>query len=103
MALPEGAGEARIIAGQLGDTRGPARTFTPMNVWDMRLKAHHQVTLELPPGHTTALFVLKGAIRLGNRHAVRTAELAVMERRGSKLVIGSRRRPRCCCSMAPPR
>jgi len=76
-----------IIAGQLGDTRGPARTFTPMNVWDMRLKAHHQVTLELPPGHTTALFVLKGAIRLGNRHAVRTAELAVMERRGSKLVI----------------
>ncbi len=87
VALPEGAGEARIIAGQLGDTCGPARTFTPMNVWDMRLKAHHQVTLELPEGHTTALFVLKGAIRLGNRHPVRTAELAVMERRGSQLVI----------------
>ena len=87
VALPEGAGEARIIAGQLGDTRGPARTFTPMNVWDMRLKAHHRVTLELPEGHTTALFVLKGAIRLGNRHPVRTAELAVMERRGSQLVI----------------
>ena len=87
VALPEGAGEARIIAGQLGDTSGPARTFTPMNVWDMRLKAHHRVTLELPEGHTTALFVLKGAIRLGNRHPVRTAELAVMERRGSQLVI----------------
>jgi quercetin 2,3-dioxygenase len=45
------------------------------------------VTLALPEGHTTALFVLKGAIRLGNRHPVRTAELAVMERRGSQLVI----------------
>mgnify|MGYP000010482501 FL=1 len=87
VALPEGAGEARIIAGQLGDTCGPARTFTPMNVWDMRLKAHHQVTLELPEGHTTALFVLKGTIRLGNRHAVRATELAVMDRRGSKLVM----------------
>lgn len=87
VVLPEGAGEARIIAGQLGDTRGPARTFTPMNVWDMRLKAHHRVTLALPDGHTTALFVLKGAIRLGNRHPVRSAELAVMERRGSQLVM----------------
>lgn len=87
VTLPEGAGEARIIAGQLGDTFGPARTFTPMNVWDMRLKAHHRVMLALPEGHTTALFVLKGAIRLGNRHPVRTAELAVMERRGSQLVM----------------
>lgn len=87
VALPEGAGEARIIAGQFGDVCGPARTFTPMNVWDMRLNAHHQVTLELPQGHTTALFVLKGAILLGKRHAVRTAELAVMERRGSQLVM----------------
>ena len=64
-----------------------ARTFTPMNVWDMRLNAHHRVTIPLPEGHTTALFVLKGAIRLGDRHTVRTAELAVMERRGTELVM----------------
>jgi quercetin 2,3-dioxygenase len=87
VALPEGAGEVRVIAGNYDDTHGPARTFTPMNVWDMRLNAHHQVSLELPEGHTTALFVIKGAIRLGNHHSVRTAELAVMERRGSQLVI----------------
>ena len=87
VALPEGAGEVRVIAGNYDDTHGPARTFTPMNVWDMRLNAHHQVSLDLPEGHTTALFVIKGAIRLGNHHSVRTAELAVMERRGSQLVI----------------
>lgn len=87
VALPEGAGEVRVIAGNYDDTHGPARTFTPMNVWDMRLNAHHQVSLELPEGHTTALFVIKGAICLGNHHSVRTAELAVMERRGSQLVI----------------
>ncbi|EOD54216.1 pirin family protein [Aeromonas molluscorum] len=87
VALPEGAGEVRVIAGNYDDTHGPARTFTPMNVWDMHLNAHHQVSLDLPEGHTTALFVIKGAIRLGNHHSVRTAELAVMERRGSQLVI----------------
>ena len=31
--------------------------------------------------------MLKGTIRLGNRHAVRATELAVMDRRGSKLVM----------------
>ena len=38
VSLPEGAGHLRIIAGSYQETRGPAKTFTPMNVWDLRLK-----------------------------------------------------------------
>ena len=83
--LPSGAGKVRVIAGQYGDTQGPAQTFTPMNVWDLRLKAGHRVAFDLPEGHTTALFVLHGAIRFDNSHNVRDAELAVMERTGSRL------------------
>ena len=83
--LPSGAGKVRVIAGQYGDAQGPAQTFTPMNVWDLRLKAGHRVAFDLPEGHTTALFVLHGAIRLDNSHNVRDAELAVMERTGSRL------------------
>lgn len=85
VALPDGAGDARIIAGDYNGTRGPARTFTPMNVWDLRLDAGHTVQFDLPAGHTTALFVLKGSIRVGGRHDVGAAELAVMERAGSHL------------------
>ena len=83
--LPSGAGKVRVIAGQYGDAQGPAQTFTPMNVWDLRLKAGHRVAFDLPEGHTSALFVLHGAIRLDNSHNVRDAELAVMERTGSRL------------------
>ena len=86
VALPDQAGTARLIAGQYGDTRGPAHSFTPMNVWDLRLKANHRVTFELPEGHTTALFVLRGAIRVGE-HNVGAAELAVMAREGSQLIF----------------
>lgn len=87
VALPNQAGTARIIAGQYGDTHGPARSFTPMNVWDLRLQAQHRVTLDLPEGHTTALFVLRGAIRLDGQHTVGAAELAVMAREGSQLIF----------------
>ena len=87
VALPGNAGTARIIAGNYGDVSGPARTFTPMNVWDLHLKAGHRIALELPEGHTTALFVLRGSLRIDDKHAVRAAELAVMEREGSQLAF----------------
>lgn len=37
-ALENGAGEVRVVAGEFGGVRGPARTFTPVNVWDARLE-----------------------------------------------------------------
>ena len=83
--LPGGAGKVRVIAGQYGEADGPARTFTPMNVWDLRLKAGHHVAFDLPAGHTTALFVLRGSIHIAERHAIRAAELAVMEREDERL------------------
>ncbi|MEN9357044.1 MAG: hypothetical protein RL695_1215 [Pseudomonadota bacterium] len=83
--LPDAAGVARIIAGRHVDAVGPARTFTPMNVWDLRLQAGHPVVLDLPEGHGAALFVLKGRLRVGNEHVVCAAELAVFERAGGCL------------------
>ena len=82
--VPEAAGLVRVIAGQYGGAQGPARTFTPMNVWDVHLKASHQVVFDLPEGHTTALFLTSGAIRIGGQQA-RATDLAVMERVGRRL------------------
>ncbi len=84
--LPGDAGTARIIAGRYGDTQGAARTFTPMNVWDLRLKAGHSLAIDLPAGHTTALFVLHGSIQMGAQ-TIRAAELAIMEREGTQLAF----------------
>ncbi len=86
VALPEGGGTVRVISGQYGDTKGAARTFSRMNVWDLRLVAGHSLTLDLQEGDTTALFVLRGAIRIGAQ-TVSAAELAVMEREGSRLAF----------------
>ena len=80
------AGAIRVIAGQYGDAKGPAHTFTPMNVWDVRLNAGRTLALDLADGHTCALFVLHGAIHIG-KQTVREAEMAVMERNGSQLVV----------------
>lgn len=55
-------GTARIIAGEFGDAKGPARTFSPINLWDVRLQADADVTLDLPEGHTAMVAVLSGHV-----------------------------------------
>jgi len=60
--LANDAGMARIIAGELNGAKGPARTFSPVNMWDVRLKAGATVTLDLPEGHTTLVAVLSGHV-----------------------------------------
>lgn len=58
MALPGGAGSVRVIAGNYDGHWGPAQTFTPINVWDVRLSQGKQAVLTLPEGHTAAVVVL---------------------------------------------
>ena len=59
------AGMVRVIAGEFGGQKGPAKTFTPINLWDVQLRAEKAVELPLPSGHTSAVFVLKGDITAG--------------------------------------
>jgi redox-sensitive bicupin YhaK (pirin superfamily) len=84
ISLAHDAGIAHVIAGSHQNSTGPAQTFTPMNVWDLRLKAGRTLSLEVPSGHTTALYVLSGALKIDNQ-TVESTELAVMEQEGSAL------------------
>ena len=84
--LPNNAGTARIIAGAYESAKGAAQTFTPMNVWDMRLKANHTLSLVLPEGHTTSLYVLRGKLKIDTQ-TVSTAELAVMDQESEELSV----------------
>ena len=68
-------GRARIIAGELSDTKGPARTFSPVNLWDVRLDADAEITLPLPDGHTSMIAVLSGHVTIDGK-GVGEAEIA---------------------------
>lgn len=85
--LDAGAGSVRVIAGSFGGMAGPARTFTPMNIWDMRVKAGAHIEFDVPAGHTTGVFVLHGRIRLGGGEEVPETRIAVLERAGSRVVF----------------
>ena len=85
--LLDGAGTARIIAGELGGTRGPARSFTPLNVWDVRLAAGADVTLDLPEGHNAMLVLLGGHATVNGAQPLGEAEMLLLSRDGGAVGI----------------
>lgn len=86
VALPNDAGSVRVIAGSYESAPGPAQTFTPINVWDVRLSQGKEAALALPPGHTAAVVVLHGTV-LVNGEVVREAQMALLERDGDGLSL----------------
>ena len=85
--LPNGAGSGRVIAGELLGAKGPAHTFTPINVWDLRLKPDADLTLDLPDGHTAMLVVLSGHITVNGGDGAGEAEMVLLSRKGGAVRI----------------
>jgi redox-sensitive bicupin YhaK (pirin superfamily) len=81
-ALPNGAGRLRVIAGAYGAAKGPAATFTPMNLWEVRLESGKGATFEIALGHGAALFVLKGALTVNGKTRAKETDFVILERDG---------------------
>jgi redox-sensitive bicupin YhaK (pirin superfamily) len=78
---------ARIISGELRGTRGPAATFTPVNLWDIRLQQGSQTELPVPAGFTALLFVLNGSVQVNGAESVERTELASFNRDGETISL----------------
>jgi quercetin 2,3-dioxygenase len=87
VALPDDAGSVRVIAGEFVGVRGPARTFTPIDAWDVRLRKDKAMRFDARPGHTLALIVLHGTVLVNDAQVVREAEMALFDRDGTGVSI----------------
>lgn len=86
IALADQAGQLRVIAGEFDGKPGPARTFSPLNVWDLQLNAGSQTQLPLPEGWIAGVILLKGQLSL-NGSALSVAQLAILSTQGAALEL----------------
>ncbi len=87
--LADEAGRVRVIAGEFDGHRGPARTFTPMDVWDVRLAQNRPTRFTLPEGHTLALIVLRGTVLVNGTQVARDAQMVLFDRAGTDISIAA--------------
>jgi redox-sensitive bicupin YhaK (pirin superfamily) len=83
-----GAARVRVIAGEFRGQRGPALTFSPLEVLDVRVDKGGELEFPSADGHTAALVVLGGEVRIGSER-IGPAEVAVFQRSPGAVVRAS--------------
>lgn len=85
--LADGAGTLRVIAGQFAGHNGPARTVTPINLWDLRLIAGKCANFTLSAGYNTLVFVMHGEVTINNSRTIKMHECAALSQDGESFSI----------------
>ena len=84
VVIAEGGAQVRVIAGEFGDQSGPAMTYSPINVWDVQMKASQSLDLTVEEGYTTLFAVLKGSVRVNSLELVTSPALVILDRDGGQ-------------------
>ncbi len=87
--LPDDGGHVRVIAGEYRDSRGPAKTFTPVNLFDIRLNAGGEIALAFPAQENTMLLIMQGEVEVDGRTA-NALDLVLFDNEGEKFAVRAR-------------
>jgi len=84
-------GYARVIAGEFHGAKGPASTFTPVHLYDVRLKSGQRAELALPAGFHSNVVLLKGSLLLNGSDVLEgEAKLALLDPEGDRISLEAR-------------
>ena len=87
--LDNDEGEIRIIAGEVKGVKGPASTFTNMNIYNVDLKKYGKVTLNEPGSFNTGLLVLKGEIKINEDSIYKEDEFILFDNVEGDIILES--------------
>ena len=87
-SLPDGAGKRARHRRRVRRRQGPGATFTPINVWDVRLNADSDGDARPAGGPHAALVVLAGTVAGQRRSEIaREAQMVLLDRDGGEVAI----------------
>jgi redox-sensitive bicupin YhaK (pirin superfamily) len=69
VTLPVNAGLVNVIAGDFNGNKGPATTFTAVNMFDIKLNAGGELSTAIPTTHNTLILVVEGSVEVNDETA----------------------------------
>jgi redox-sensitive bicupin YhaK (pirin superfamily) len=88
VTLPDGAGQVRVIAGEYDGVRGPAKTFTPVQMLDVHLNAGGKIEVSVPARDNAALLIMAGDVTV-NGQAATTNDFVLTDNVGDRLTVAA--------------
>jgi redox-sensitive bicupin YhaK (pirin superfamily) len=85
--IPDDGGVVDVIAGDFRGVKGPASTFTPINMYVIRLKQGKRLEFDLPASYNTGLLVTEGAVKFNEDAQANTDEFALFQNDGERITV----------------
>lgn len=86
-SLPEGGGVVEIIAGAFKGVKGIARTFTPIEMYNFRLKAGSAIVFSLPADYNTGMLVLEGEVKVNGGEPAQEDHFVLFRNGGEEVAL----------------
>ncbi len=80
-------GLVEIIAGEYNGEKGPANTFSPVNLMNAKLKSGGKAEFSFPANFNTAALVVEGSITVNGEEKVPTDHFVLFENEGETFTI----------------
>jgi len=88
VTLDDNGGVVNVIAGSFNQHKGPATTFTPVNMFDIHINKGKKLTTDIPAEHNTVLLVINGAITVNGEKAA-LHDLVLFKNSGNEINISA--------------
>jgi redox-sensitive bicupin YhaK (pirin superfamily) len=85
--LPDEGGVVRIIAGEYQGVKGPAKTYTPINMLDVRLNRNGGADFSFPAAENAALLVMKGAVTINGNAKAGINDFVLFRNEGERITV----------------
>ena len=82
-------GFIEVIAGEFNGEKGPATTFSPVNLMNAKLKSGGKAEFSFPANFNTAALVIEGNIMVNGEEKVATDHLVLFQNEGETFTIES--------------
>lgn len=76
-----------MIAGEYNGVKGPATTFSPVHLYNLKPKKGTSLTLKFPENYTTAILMIEGQAKVNKSDTVPADNFALFKNDGEEILV----------------
>jgi redox-sensitive bicupin YhaK (pirin superfamily) len=85
--IDENGSVVRIIAGEFNGIKGAATTYTPINMFDIRLNKGAKISFDVTASHNSMALITKGSVKINDSESVKHMDNVVFKTDGETVII----------------
>jgi len=87
--IPENGGIVDVIAGELNGVKGPAYTFTPIEMYNIRIKKGADLTINLPDNFNTGILIIEGKVKVNGTQEAQVDHFVLFKNDGESITLNA--------------